>query len=213
MALELQTNKAPAKITFNTSKIAQGFAINLSKVNPNLKRVAVKIKWIGDDLDISAVGIGKDGAAVIRPLEVTFKGKPHTVPQDLIFYMNLEQAGVKHGGDIESSGEEEEEQILVSAADLHGPIAALDFIVTSHVEKGAALLFKDVTEMSAELIDLDTNEVIYQTDLDCSGIANQSAATFATLSQENGEWSYTTKMLGLGKEAHGVQNVLSHYYS
>ena len=213
MALALNSNNTVAKFTLNTSKIQQGLSVNLSKAHSSLQRAAVKISWLNGDLDINAVRLGKDGKALLTPVSVKYKGREETVPKDLIFYQNLEQEGIKHGGDLVSSGDVEEEQILVATSDQPSDVSSIDFIVSSHEEKGAGLLFKDVGAMTAALIDLDTNEVLYSTDLDSSDIAYNTAAVFATFSKgDSGEWSYTTSAKGLGIENHGVQNILNAYY-
>lgn len=215
MALTLDTNKAPATITLNTSKVAQGMVINLSKSNPTLKRLAVKVAWMGDDLDISAVSKGRSGKALREVVKVRYNGADQKVPKGLLFYMNLEQAGIKHGGDIRSTGGLEEEQINTSAADLDSNVHSIDYILTSHVdeEDDDPVLFKDVTNMTVQLIDMDTNEVLYETPMDCASIADHSGAKVATVYREGNSWSYKTDLLGIGAKAHGVQNIIDHYYS
>ncbi len=219
MALSLTSNTQAAKVTFNTSKLAQGLSINLSKANGSLKRAAVKISWLAPlgaevDLDINAVRLGKDGKALLEIVPVNYKGRTENVPKDLLFYMNLETEGLKHGGDVVSDGDLEEEQILTATGDQPNNVGAIDYIVTSHVEGNTPLLFKDAGAMSAQLIDLDTNEVLYSTDLDSSTISGSTAAVFATISlDDSGDWNYTTSTRGLGSETQGVQNLLNHYYS
>jgi stress response protein SCP2 len=214
MALALNSNNTAPKFSLNTSKIAQGLSINLSKANSSLQRAAVKIAWIGDDLDINAACFGADGKALLNVVNVNYKGREQGVPKDLIFYQNLEQAGLKHGGDVVSAGDVEEEQILVAVQDLDPQVAKIEFIVTSHVESGTALFFKDVANMTAELVDLDTNEVLYSTDLDASGITHHTSAVFATFTKDaQGDWNYSTEARGLGQHAHGVQGILDSIYS
>lgn len=212
MTLSLDSNKAAPKLTLNTSKLKQGLSINLSKSNPSLERVAVKVNWIGDDLDINAVCLDAQGKALLEPVEIKYQGRNEVVPKDLIFYMNLEQKGIKHGGDLVSTGGLETEAINVASKDLNDNVKGIDFVVTSHVEKGSALMFKDVKSMQVELVDLDTNEVLYSTDLDTSNIANQSTASFASFAMTGEGLTYTTDTKGLGSEAHGVQNILNNYY-
>lgn len=211
--LNLDSNKNAPKVSFQTSKLAQGVSINLSKANPHLKRVGVKINWKGDDLDISAVGKCTNGKALMNFVEVKYGTRTETVPRDLIFYMNLEQKGIKHGGDLVSTGNEESEAINIATQDLNDDVKGIDFIVTSHVESGQPLLFKDVTDMRAEMIDLDTNQIIYQTELDSSSIMHHTGAVFAKIYKEGGEWNYKVETQGLGMEPHGVQNILNHYYA
>lgn len=213
MSLNLNSNEAAPKITFNTSKVTAGVSINLTKKNPNLKRIGVRINWIGSDLDICSVGKDSSGNAILEPVSVQYKGRTEVVPADLLFYMNMEQAGIKHGGDLQSSGDIETEQINVATQDLKKTVTGIDFIVTSHVEKGAPLMFKDVEALEMQIVDLDSNEVVYSTDLDAAQVGNQTGVVFAEFTKANGEWSYVPVTKGIGNNPQGVQNVLDTYYA
>jgi stress response protein SCP2 len=211
-SLDLSSNDEAPVISFNTTKIESGFAVNLSKENPNLIRASVKVSWIGDDLDISAVRLNGEKPS-FKTKNVTYKGRSENVPESLIFYMNLEGDGIEHGGDLVSTGDLETEAINVSCKAQPRGVTSIDFIVTSHVEAGAPYTFGEVEGLKVELVDLDTNEVLYTTDLSGDSISSSTGVVVASFAKDGKDWSYVPKTESIGSCCQGVQNILNKYYS
>lgn len=215
MALSFEKSNSAA-FTVNTSKVAQGFCVNLSKSNPSLKSLGMRVVWKGDDFDISAVGFDSSDKPLLTPKTVTYNTKELIVPKYYINYQNLNEDGIEHGGDLVSSGDEEMEQINITHNLISSDVKTLLFFVGSHVEDKSsdkAVTFADVTDLEVQIVDLDNNEVVYTTELDTSKVGMYTSAQVAKLTITEDGLEYTPDVEGLGMEKESARNVYNKYYS
>lgn len=198
MSLNLNSETNGTTInTINLSKVQRGQRINLSKEQPALKRVLMKLVWDGEDLDATVVLLD-DKEKFIRKDDQT----------SMIFYHNLEGAGIKHSGDLRSGGTEE---VTIDLDKVEYNVNTLMFVASSHAETPSEkVTFGQVRNAKAYLINADTNEALYEFDLE-EDHSTSTAVEMARLYKKGGEWRFTSLEEDVGSHHMGLQSILNKY--
>lgn len=198
MALNLNLDSGTSINTFSLKKIEVGTSINLSKENPNLKNVILKLTWVGDeDLDATVV--------LLTPNNKFIRNDATS----MVWYNNLSVAGIVHSGDLRSGGTEE---IKINLAGVEGGVDKLLLAATTHVNKigDAPVRFGQVSDAKVYLIDADTNDALYEFDL--AGQHQRSTCVeMATLYRSEGGWAVKSDAKCIGEHEEGLQGVLNTY--
>ena len=159
--------------------LSKGGNISLSKSTPNLKKISVGLGWNANvDLDASAFMLN---------LKNKVRGD-----QDFIFYNQLNSScgSVEHTGDeLEGSGGDDEEMILVDLENVPNVIKRIMFTVTIHDEGGANNNFGDVKDAYIRIVNQENNTEIARFDLS-EDFSNETAVEFGELSNTNDEWHF-----------------------
>lgn len=183
--------------TINLSKVARGQRINLSKTQPALKRVLMKLVWQGEDLDATVVLLDSQDKFIRKD-----------DPTSMVYYDNLEVAGIKHSGDLRDGGTEE---VTITLDDVESGVKTLLFAATSHAEEAKdKVTFGQVRDAKAYLINADTNEALYEFDLE-EDHSTSTAVEMARLYIKDGQWRFTSLEEDLGTHHMGLQAILDKY--
>lgn len=179
--------------------LAKGQVLNLTKATGGLTKFVVHLGWDkGTDLDVSLIPLNSDGSKMVMPI---------------IFYGNLEAAGVKHSGDLRDGGEEE---ISIDTSAVKFDKAMV--VITSHSQKvvngqtvpADPALFGAAAKPVATLLDDKGNKLVT-----CALNEDATLSTaieFVLLEKRaDGDWTFTSVVNPLGKSAFGLQEVVNKY--
>ena len=186
--------------------LQKGGNVNLSKSDPNLKRVLIGLGWdarstSGDDFDLDA-----------SVFMVGANGKVRS-DADFIFYNNLRSAcgSIEHTGDNRSGdGDGDDEAVKVSLDKVPTGIERLVVAVTIHSAEARRQNFGMVTGAFIRIVNLDNDVEIVRFDLS-EDTSIETAMIFGEVYRHNGEWKF--RAVGQGYEgglyalatAHGIQ--------
>lgn len=198
MALTLKSETTGNTLnTINLSKIERGQRINLSKEQPTLKRVLMKLVWEGEDLDASVVLLNSKNTFIRKDDQTS-----------MVFYHNLEAKGIKHSGDLRDGGSEE---VVIELDKVESGVETLMFVATSHAETlREKVTFGQVRNAKAYLINADTNTALYEFDLE-EDHSTATAVEMARLYKKNGEWRFTSLEEDVGNHHMGLQAIIDKY--
>jgi len=198
MSLNLSSETTGSTInTLNLSKIQKGERINLSKEQPSLKKVLMKLCWeSSEDVDATVVMLNSQGKAV-RP---DWSG--------MVGYGNLKAHGIEHSGDLRSGGTEE---VVIDLDKVEHGVESLIFIATTHEEQAPATTFGNVRNAKVYLINADTNQALYEFDLE-EDHSTSTAVEMARLYKKANEWRFTSLEESVGKHHMGLQNIVDKYF-
>ncbi|MGN0299144.1 MAG: TerD family protein [Lachnospiraceae bacterium] len=184
--------------------LSKGQKIDLTKGNPNLKKIMVGLGWDVNefdsgydyDLDASAFLVGSNGKC---PRET-----------DFIFYGNLEHSSgaVKHMGDnLTGSGEGDDEQILVDLSLVPDNITKIAFTVTIYDAERRRQNFGQVSNSFIRIVDEVAGNEIIRYDLG-EDFSIETAIVVGELYRYNGAWKFNA--IGSGFQG-GLAALCAHY--
>lgn len=180
--------------TINLSKVEAGSTINLSKENPSLTKLVLKLVWEGNiDLDASLMVLGADGKTLTKDNAFC------------IWYKNEEGYGIKHSGDLRAGGTEE---IVVDKETLDPRVQKLVFVASSHEEvtpktiglAGSASVF---------VINAATSEALYEFPLE--GHSTSTCVELLEVDCSNQELELKSICNDLGSHAMGLKGAVQKY--
>lgn len=184
--------------------LSKGQKIDLTKSNPNLKKILVGLGWDVNefdsgydfDLDASAFLVGSNGKC---PRET-----------DFIFYGNLEHSSgaVKHMGDnLTGSGEGDDEQIEVDLTKVPDNITKIAFTVTIYEAERRRQNFGQVNNSFIRIVDAVTDTELIRYDLG-EDFSIETAIVVGELYRYNGAWKFNA--IGSGFQG-GLAALCGHY--
>ena len=142
--------------------LTKGQKADLTKNNPNLKKIKVGLGWDtkkydgGQDFDL-------DSSAFL--LDSTGKAQNE---KDFVFFNNLkhESGAVVHSGDNKTGlGEGDDEMITVEFDKVPANISKINFVITIHEADLRKQNFGMVSKSFARVVDADTNTELMRYDL------------------------------------------------
>ena len=198
MSLNLRSETTNQDVsTIKLSKITRGQRINLSKEQPSLKRVLMKLVWEGEDLDASVVLLNNQSKFIRKDDQ-----------SSMVFYHNLTAAGITHSGDLRDGGSEE---VVIELDKVEAGVETLMFVATSHAETPQEkVTFGQVRNAKAYLINADTNEALYEFDLE-EDHSTSTAVEMARLYKKDNEWRFTSLEEDVGTFHMGLQAIVDKY--
>ena len=180
--------------TINLSKVEAGATINLSKVDPSLKKLVLKLVWEGNvDLDASLMVLGANNKTLTQ--DSTF----------CIWYKNEEGYGITHSGDLRAGGTEE----IVVDKDLLDPrVDKLVFVASSHHETSPCTIGL-AGNASVFVINATTSEALYEFPL--NGHSASTCVELLEIDCSGNELKLKSICNDLGSHAMGLQGAISKY--
>ena len=160
--------------------LTKGQKTNLTKENPNLKKIIASLGWddesIDFDLDISAFLLNAEEKV--------------TQDTDFIFYNNMESEtkAVIHTGSNRTE-EGHNETIMVDFSKIPSDIEKIPIIVTIHEAGERQQNFGQISTAFIRIINEDDNEEILRYDL-AEDFSIETAIIIAELYKSSGEWKF-----------------------
>ncbi len=186
----------------NPLNLQKNDILNLTKRNPGLKKVILGAGWDvamngqDFDLDIAAFLLNKDN-------------KVQNIPQDVIFFNNMNGRGIYLEGDNRTgAGEGDDERIRIDLSEIESHVQKIVFVVTIHEAQRKRQTFGMVENSFVRLLDeLNNEKEICIFNLKENG-STVTSVIFAEILKNQGEWEF--KAIGEGKIA-DLNGVLSLY--
>ena len=136
----------------NALNLQKNDILDLTKKNPGLKRVILGAGWdvatMGQDfdLDIAAFLLNKNNKVAL-------------IPDDVIFFNNMEGQGIRLEGDNRTgAGEGDDERIQIDLSMIRNDIAKIIFVVTIHNAQLKRQTFGMVENSYVRLLDAENDE-------------------------------------------------------
>lgn len=172
--------------------VHKGEEVNLSQIDPGLRRVRVGLGW-----DAPAE---QDGAAVDIDASAFLLGRDGRVRQDtdFVFYNNLttEADALKHLGDNTSGeGEGDDEQIEINLEVLPYDVEKVGFAVSIHNAEERRQSFGMIKNAFIRIVNLETDAELARFDLS-EDASEDTAMIFGELAREGMSWKF--RALGTG---------------
>ena len=191
----LNNNNATNNIHSGTNalNLNKNQVLNLTKKNKGLKKVILGAGW-----DIATVG--QDFDLDIAAFLLNANGKVQNVPQDVIFFNNMQGQGIYLEGDNRTgAGDGDDERIRIDLEAIPSYVQKIAFVVTIHEAQAKRQTFGMVENSYVRILDEVNNEKeICRFNLKENG-STVTSVIFAELYKENGEWQF--KAIGEGRIA------------
>jgi len=166
--------------------LQKGQKVDLTKGNPNLKKVMVGLGWDTNkydggkdfDLDAAAFLLGENGKV--------------SNDMDFIFYNNLKgaQGSVTHMGDnLTGEGEGDDEQVQVELDKVPASIHKIAFTVTIHDAEQRGQNFGMVSNAFIRIVNEETGQELIRYDLG-EDFSMETAIVVGELYRHSGEWKF-----------------------
>ena len=177
----------------NALNLKQNDIFNLAKKNPGLKKVILGAGW-----DVASGG--QDFDLDIAAFLLNANGKVQNIPDDVIFFNNMQGQGIYLEGDNRTgAGEGDDERIRIDLESIPAHVQKIVFVVTIHEAQAKRQTFGMVENSYVRLLDEENNErEICRFNLKENG-STVTSVIFSELYKQNGEWQF--KAIGEGKIA------------
>ena len=186
----------------NALNLKKNDILNLAKKNPGLKKVILGAGW-----DVASGG--QDFDLDIAAFLLNANGKVQNIPDDVIFFNNMQGQGIYLEGDNRTgAGECDDERIRIDLESIPAHVQKIVFVVTIHEAQVKRQTFGMVENSYVRLLDEENNErEICRFNLKENG-STVTSVIFSELYKQNGEWQF--KAIGEGKIA-DLNGVLALY--
>ena len=186
----------------NALNLQKNDILDLTKKNPGLKRVILGAGW-----DVATMG--QDFDLDIAAFLLNNNNKVARIPDDVIFFNNMEGQGIRLEGDNRTgAGEGDDERIQIDLSMIRNDIAKIIFVVTIHNAQLKRQTFGMVENSYVRLSDAENDEKeVCRFNLKENG-STVTSVIFAELYRDGNEWRF--KAIGDGKIA-DLNGILSLY--
>ena len=186
----------------NALNLQKNDILDLTKKNPGLKRVILGAGW-----DVATMG--QDFDLDIAAFLLNNNNKVARIPDDVIFFNNMEGQGIRLEGDNRTgAGEGDDERIQIDLSMIRNDIAKIIFVVTIHNAQLKRQTFGMVENSYVRLLDAENDEKeVCRFNLKENG-STVTSVIFAELYRDGNEWRF--KAIGDGKIA-DLNGILSLY--
>ena len=177
----------------NALNLKKNDILNLAKKNPGLKKVILGAGW-----DVASGG--QDFDLDIAAFLLNANGKVQNIPDDVIFFNNMQGQGIYLEGDNRTgAGEGDDERIRIDLESIPAHVQKIVFVVTIHEAQAKRQTFGMVENSYVRLLDEENNErEICRFNLKENG-STVTSVIFSELYKKNGDWQF--KAFGEGKIA------------
>lgn len=177
----------------NALNLKKNDVLNLTKKNPGLKKVILGAGW-----DVAQ--IGQDFDLDIAAFLLNSNGKVQNVPDDVIFFNNMNGQGIYLEGDNRTgAGEGDDERIRIDLTAIAHHVQKIVFVVTIHEAQAKRQTFGMVENSYIRICDDERDErEVARFNLKENG-STSTSVVFAELFKDCGEWQF--KAIGEGKIA------------
>lgn len=175
----------------NALNLKKNDVLNLTKKNPGLKKVILGAGW-----DVAS--IGQDFDLDIAAFLLNTNGKVQNIPDDVIFFNNMQGQGIYLEGDNRTGvGDGDDERIRLDLESISSHVQKIVFVVTIHEAQAKRQTFGMVENSYVRILDEERNEKeICRFNLKENG-STVTSVIFAELYKASGEWQF--KAIGEGK--------------
>ena len=186
----------------NALNLKKNDVLNLTKKNPGLKKVILGAGW-------DVANIGQDFDLDIAAFLLNANGKVQNIPNDIIFFNNMQGQGIYLEGDNRTGvGEGDDERIRIDLDNISSYVQKIVFVVTIHEAQAKRQTFGMVENSFVRILDEKNNEKeICRFNLKENG-STVTSVIFAELYRDGSEWQF--KAVGEGKIA-DLNGILSLY--
>lgn len=169
-----------AKVDLHKAAADAGSTAPLTKVTAGAGWDAKNGKAI--DLDLLAVLIGNDGKAIPDA-----NGNGTNLDEAVVFFNNLQVAGLKHSGDnLTGEGEGDDEQITVDLANVPTNVSEVAIVVASYSGES----FGEVENSFVRLFNADDNKELAKFTLN-DHAADTKGVELGRLKRSGSTWEFT----------------------
>lgn len=196
------TNSSMQNNGVNALNLQKNDILNLTKRNPGLKKVILGAGW---DVAMNGQDFDLDIAAFL----LNSQGKVQNIPQDVIFFNNMQGRGIMLEGDNRTgAGDGDDERIKMDLSQIENHVERIAFVVTIHDAQRKRQTFGMIENSFVRLLDEQNNErEICRFNLKEDG-STVTSVIFAEIYKNQGEWEF--RAVGEGKIA-DLNGVLSLY--
>ncbi|GAA0706461.1 TerD family protein [Paraclostridium ghonii] len=186
----------------NALNLKKNDILDLTKKNPGLKKVILGAGW---DVALTGQDFDLDIAAFL----LNSNNKVGRIPEDVIFFNNMEGSGIRLEGDNRTgAGEGDDERIQIDLSLIRNDVAKIVFVVTIHEAQMKRQTFGMVENSYVRLLDAENNEKeLCKFNLKENG-STVTSVVFAELYRDGSDWRF--KAIGDGKIA-DLNGILSLY--
>ena len=186
----------------NALNLKKNDILNLAKKNPGLKKVILGAGW-----DVASGG--QDFDLDIAAFLLNANGKVQNIPDDVIFFNNMQGQGIYLEGDNRTgAGEGDDERIRIDLESIPAHVQKIVFVVTIHEAQAKRQTFGMVENSYVRILDEEHNErEVCRFNLKENG-STATSVIFAELNRKGSEWQF--KAIGEGKIA-DLNGVLALY--
>lgn len=136
----------------NALNLKKNDVLNLTKKNPGLKKVILGAGW-----DVAS--IGQDFDLDIAAFLLNANGKAQNIPDDVIFFNNMQGQGICLEGDNRTgAGEGDDERIRIDLEAISPHVQKIVFVVTIHEAQAKRQTFGMVENSYVRILDEERNE-------------------------------------------------------
>lgn len=176
--------------------LEKGGRINLSKDNPNLKKIRVGLGWDANQFDTGA-DFDLDASAFV--CTTNGSGNPTLISDEFLVFYNHKATpdnAVVHSGDNRTgSGAGDDETITVDLAKMDANATEISFIVTIHEAITRGQNFGQVNNSYISIYDDETGTELAKYALE-EEFSTETAVQFGSLYKKDGNWLF--KAIGSG---------------
>ncbi len=192
-----ETNRSVASLNLQKNDI-----LDLTKKNPGLKKVIVGAGW-----DVATVG--QDFDLDIAAFLLNSSNKVSRVPEDVIFFNNMNGQGISLEGDNRTgAGDGDDERIQIDLSMIRNDVEKIVFVVTIHNAQVKRQTFGMVENSYVRLLDAERDEKeVCRFNLKENG-STVTSVIFAELYRDGNDWQF--RAIGDGKIA-DLNGILSLY--
>ena len=166
--------------------LQKGQKVDLTKGNPNLKKVLIGLGWDVNKYD-GGFDFDLDAAAFLLNSSGKVNGD-----DDFVFYNNLrhKSGSVEHMGDnLTGEGEGDDEEIKVDLAKVPDNIDKIDFTVTIYDAENRKQTFGQVSNAYIRVVDDSTGKELIRYDLG-EDFSVETAVVVGEIYRNKGEWKF-----------------------
>ena len=136
----------------NALNLQKNQILDLTKKNPGLEKVILGAGW---DIAKNGYDFDLDIAAFL----LNSNGKVQNIPQDVIFFNNMEAPGIVLEGDNRTgAGEGDDERIRIDLEAISPHVQKIVFVVTIHEAQSKRQTFGMVENSYVRILDEEHNE-------------------------------------------------------
>ncbi|RVU16889.1 TerD family protein [Methylobacterium oryzihabitans] len=165
--------------------LSKGGNVNLSKTDPNLKRVRLGLGWDPRSTDGAAFDL--DASAFLLKADGKVRSEA-----DFIFYNQLKSSdgSVEHAGDNRTGqGDGDDETLKVDLGRVPAEVQRIPFVVTIHEATSRRQSFGQVGNAFIRVVNADTNQEIARYDLS-EDSSTETAMIFGELYRTGADWKF-----------------------
>lgn len=166
--------------------LQKGQKVDLTKTNPNLKKIVVGLGWDTNKYD-GGFNFDLDASAFL----LNNLGKINS-ELDFIFYNNLigGDNSVVHTGDNRTGeGDGDDEQIKIDLSIIPSNVSKVTFTCTIHDAEARRQTFGQVANAFIRIVNEETNEELLRYDLG-EDFSVETALVFGEIYKHNDEWKF-----------------------